>query len=102
MSLTPIPEVLKALRAGRPIVLVDDESRENEGDIVVAAEQVTPDTVNFMLTHARGYVCLAMTEQAADHLELPLQTDRNTSRFNTAFTVTIDAREGVSTGVSAQ
>jgi 3,4-dihydroxy 2-butanone 4-phosphate synthase/GTP cyclohydrolase II len=102
MSLTPIPDVLKALRAGRPIVLVDDESRENEGDIVVAAEQVTPETVNFMLTHARGYVCLAMTEQAADHLELPLQTDRNTSRFKTAFTVTIDAREGVSTGVSAQ
>jgi 3,4-dihydroxy 2-butanone 4-phosphate synthase/GTP cyclohydrolase II len=102
MSLTPIPDILKAIHAGRPVVLVDDESRENEGDVVIAAEQVTPEAVNFMLTHARGYVCLAITEQTADRLELPLQTDRNTSRFKTAFTVTIDAREGVSTGVSAQ
>ena len=102
MSLAPIPDVLGALRAGRPVVLVDDESRENEGDVVVAADHATPEAVNFMLRHARGFVCLAMTEAMADHLELPLQTDRNTSRFKTAFTVTIDAREGVSTGVSAQ
>jgi 3,4-dihydroxy 2-butanone 4-phosphate synthase/GTP cyclohydrolase II len=102
MSLTPIPDILKALKAGRPIVLVDDESRENEGDVVIAAEHATAEAVNFMLRHARGFVCLAVAEAVADHLELPLQTDRNTSRFKTAFTVTIDAREGVSTGVSAQ
>jgi len=102
MALAPIPDVLKALKAGRPIVLVDDESRENEGDVVVAAEHATPEMINFMLRHARGFVCLAMTEAMADRLDLPLQTDRNTSRYKTAFTVTIDAREGISTGVSAQ
>ncbi len=102
MSLMPIPDVLKAMQAGRMIVLVDDESRENEGDIVVAAEHATPEVVNFMLRYARGFVCLAMTEAIADHLELPLQTSRNTSPYKTAFTVTIDAREGVTTGVSAQ
>jgi 3,4-dihydroxy 2-butanone 4-phosphate synthase/GTP cyclohydrolase II len=101
MIFTPIPEVFRAIQDGRMVVLVDDESRENEGDLVIAAEKATPEAVNFMLRHARGYVCLALTEAAADRLDLPLQTSRNTSRFKTAFTVTIDAREGITTGVSA-
>jgi 3,4-dihydroxy 2-butanone 4-phosphate synthase/GTP cyclohydrolase II len=100
--LAPIPDILQAVQAGRMIVLVDDASRENEGDLVIAAEKVTPETINFMLHHARGYVCLAVTEETADRLDLPLQTDRNTSRYKTAFTVTVDAREGITTGVSAQ
>jgi 3,4-dihydroxy 2-butanone 4-phosphate synthase/GTP cyclohydrolase II len=102
MSDAPIPDVLDDLKAGRMVVLVDDESRENEGDLVIAAERVTPEAVNFMLRHARGYVCLALTEETADRLNLPLQTEQNTSRFKTAFTVSIDAREGITTGVSAQ
>lgn len=101
MSFASIPEVLEDIRAGRPIVLVDDPDRENEGDIVIAAEKITPDLINFMLTHARGWICLSMTEEKADALDLPLQATRNTARRRTAFTVTIDALEGTSTGVSA-
>lgn len=96
-----IPEALKELRAGRLIILVDDEDRENEGDLVVAAEKVTPGAVNFMAKHARGLICLAMTAQRCDELQLPPQAASNTSRFGTNFTVSIEAREGVTTGISA-
>lgn len=99
----PIPEILEDLRAGRMIVLVDDEHRENEGDLVCAAELTTPEVVNFMLREARGLLCLAMTAADCDRLELTPQTAVNTTQRGTAFTVTIDAHErfGVTTGVSA-
>jgi 3,4-dihydroxy 2-butanone 4-phosphate synthase/GTP cyclohydrolase II len=100
----PIPEILDELKAGKPIVLVDDEDRENEGDIVYAAEKITPEAINFMVTHARGVVCLALTAERCDRLRLQMQTEHNTAQLGTAFTVTIDAhkRFGVTTGVSAR
>ena len=101
MNSSSIPEILDDLRAGKFVVLVDDERRENEGDLVIAAEKVTSEAINFMLKEARGIICLALTEERADELQLPLQAPVNTSPFGTAFTVTIDARHGVSTGVSA-
>lgn len=101
MKASPVPEILEELCAGRMVVLMDDERRENEGDLVLAAEKTTPDAINFMLKNARGLICLALTEERADELHLPLQTSQNTSSLGTAFTVSIDAREGVTTGVSA-
>ncbi len=97
-----IDEALDDLRAGRMIVLADDEDRENEGDLVVAAEKVTPEIVNFMLKHGRGVLCLPLTRKRCELLNLPLQAGENTTQFGTAFTVTIDAhpRFGVTTGVS--
>lgn len=99
----PISEILDELRAGRMVILVDDEKRENEGDLVCAAEHVTPETVNFMLREARGVLCLAMTGQRCDQLGLVPQASVNTAQRGTAFTVSIDAAErfGVTTGVSA-
>jgi 3,4-dihydroxy 2-butanone 4-phosphate synthase/GTP cyclohydrolase II len=104
MPFSPIPEVLDDLKAGKPIVLLDDEDRENEGDIVYAAERVTPEAVNFMVKHARGVVCLALTPETCDRLHLHPQVERNTASLGTAFTVTVDAhkRFGVTTGVSAR
>ncbi len=98
-----IEEALAELRSGRMIVLVDDEDRENEGDLVVAAECVTPEIVNFMITYGRGVLCLPMSRSRCERLNLPLQSVQNTSRFGTAFTVTIDAQPhfGITTGVSA-
>lgn len=96
-----IPEALAELRAGRMIVLVDDEHRENEGDLVVAAEMVTPEVINFMIMHGRGLVCLALPNNDADRLGLEPQTLRNNAALGTAFTVSVDARHGISTGVSA-
>jgi len=94
---------LDALRSGRPIVIVDDESRENEGDLVVAAEHATPEIINLMAREARGLVCIAMTGRDLDRLELPMMvaTSENGSRFGSPFTVSVDARAGVSTGISA-
>jgi len=97
----PIEDILEELRAGRMIVLVDDESRENEGDLVCAAEKVTPEIINFMVHFGCGVVCLPMTEDRADALGLHPQTQNNTSPHGTAFTVTIDAAKGITTGVSA-
>src|SRR5215208_5191248 len=104
MPLSPIPEILDELRIGKPIVLVDDEDRENEGDLVYAAEKVTPEAVNFILKEARGVLCLALTGDACDRLRLHSQTEVNTASLGTAFTVSVDAhkRFGVSTGVSAR
>jgi len=96
-----IPEVLEDLRAGRMIVLVDDENRENEGDLVMAAEKVTPEAVNFMVRSACGELCLALNSAKCDALGLPLQTLDNTSKHGTNFTVTIDAARGIGTGTSA-
>src|SRR5881398_2907753 len=104
MPFSPIPEVMEDLKAGKPIVLVDDEDRENEGDLVYAAERVTPEAINFMVKQARGVVCLALTAERCDKLQLHAQVERNTAQLGTAFTVTVDAhaRFGVSTGVSAK
>jgi 3,4-dihydroxy 2-butanone 4-phosphate synthase/GTP cyclohydrolase II len=97
-----IAEAIAELQAGRMIVVVDDEDRENEGDLVIAAEMITPEAINFMATHARGLICLAITGERADALELSEMVSRNTSRGGTAFTVSIDAKgHGVSTGISA-
>ncbi len=99
--LTPITEVLDDLRQGKPVILVDDEDRENEGDIIYAAEKITPQGVNFMAKEGRGLICLCLTNEAADRLDLPPMTSKNESPFGTAFTVSIEAREGVTTGISA-
>jgi len=96
-----IAEAIAEIKAGRMIVVIDDEDRENEGDLTIAAETVTPEVINFMATHARGLICLAITQERADELELPLMAPRNTSRGGTAFTVSIDAKvRGVTTGIS--
>ncbi len=96
-----IPEALEELRQGRIIILVDDEDRENEGDFCCAAEKVTPEIINFMAKHGRGLICLSLTPERCEELNLPLQAPENTSRFGTAFCVSIDAREGITTGISA-
>lgn len=89
------------IREGRMVILVDDEDRENEGDLVVATEKITPELINFMATHARGLICLTLTEERVDRLGLPMMATNNRSPFSTAFTVSIEAREGVTTGISA-
>jgi 3,4-dihydroxy 2-butanone 4-phosphate synthase/GTP cyclohydrolase II len=96
-----VESALAAFRAGRMIVVVDDEDRENEGDLTLAAEFVTPEAINFMARFGRGLICLTLTEERADYLRLGPMTQDNTSRFGTAFTETIEAREGVTTGISA-
>jgi 3,4-dihydroxy 2-butanone 4-phosphate synthase/GTP cyclohydrolase II len=101
MPFISVPEALEEIGAGRILVVVDDEDRENEGDLTVAAEKITPEMVNFMATHGRGLICLALTPERCDHLALPLMTAQNTSNFGTAFCESIDARHGVSTGISA-
>jgi 3,4-dihydroxy 2-butanone 4-phosphate synthase / GTP cyclohydrolase II len=92
---------LEELRAGRIIILVDDEDRENEGDLVIAAEKITPEAINFMATHARGLICLSLTRRQVERLSLPMMAANNQSAYHTAFTVSIEAREGVTTGISA-
>jgi 3,4-dihydroxy 2-butanone 4-phosphate synthase/GTP cyclohydrolase II len=108
MSATPktspfaaVEDAIEEIRAGRFVVVVDDEDRENEGDLVIAAQFATPEAINFMATHGRGLICLCLTEERCDELELRPMTDNNESRFETAFTVSIEAREGVTTGISA-
>ena len=101
MPFASIEEALAELRAGRMIVVVDDADRENEGDLTLAAEKVTPEAINFMAKHGRGLICLAMTEQRLDHLRIPLVTRDNTALLGTAFCQPIDAAAGVSTGISA-
>jgi 3,4-dihydroxy 2-butanone 4-phosphate synthase / GTP cyclohydrolase II len=99
--MTDVAGALEEIKAGRMIVVVDDEDRENEGDLTLAAEFVTPEAINFMARHGRGLICLALTEERADYLRLGPMTQQNSSRFGTAFTETIEAREGVTTGISA-
>ncbi|HVI58909.1 MAG TPA: 3,4-dihydroxy-2-butanone-4-phosphate synthase [Luteimonas sp.] len=101
MSFAPIPELLEEIRAGRMVVIVDDEDRENEGDLIMAAELVRPSDVNFMVTHARGLVCLSLTRERCAQLGLPPMVRDNTSAHHTNFTVSIEAAEGVTTGISA-
>ena len=101
MTLATIEEAVADIRDGRMIIIVDDEDRENEGDVVCAAEKVTPEIINFMARHARGLICLPLTEERCDELHLTTQVADNTSYLGTAFTVSIDARRGITTGISA-
>src|SRR5579871_2833500 len=101
MTFASIPEAIDEFRAGRMLVVVDDEDRENEGDLTMAAEAITPEAINFMATHGRGLICLALAPERCDALHLPLMSAMNTSRFGTAFCESIDASDGVSTGISA-
>jgi 3,4-dihydroxy 2-butanone 4-phosphate synthase / GTP cyclohydrolase II len=101
MPFASIPDALEDFKAGRMLVVVDDEDRENEGDLTVAAEFITPELINFMAVHGRGLICLALAPEICDRLQLPLMSARNTSQFGTAFCEAIDAREGVTTGISA-
>ncbi len=102
MQFNTVQEVVDDLRQGKMIILIDDENRENEGDIILAAEKVTPVAVNFMLTHARGILCLAINAERAEELDLYPMVSNNTSNFQTPFTVSIDARDGITTGVSSK
>jgi 3,4-dihydroxy 2-butanone 4-phosphate synthase / GTP cyclohydrolase II len=101
LPFTDVLDAIEEIRAGRMIVVVDDEDRENEGDLTLAAEKVTPEAINFMAKHGRGLVCLAMTEERLEHLNIGPMTAENTSQYGTAFCEAIDARQGVTTGISA-
>ena len=96
-----IEDAIEAIRAGRMIIVIDDEDRENEGDLTIAAEKITPEAINFMARYGRGLICMSMTAERLDQLELPLMVNQNTTTFNTAFCVSIEAKHGVSTGISA-
>lgn len=101
MPIAKIEAALEDIRQGKMVILIDDEDRENEGDLTMAAEKVTPEAINFMAREGRGLICLSLTEERADHLDLPLMVRDNSSSFGTAFTVSIEARRGVTTGISA-
>jgi len=100
-AISPIEEIIEEARQGRVFILVDHEDRENEGDLVIPADAATPEVINFMATHGRGLICLPLTAERVEHLGLPMMSTFNSSRHETAFTVSIEAREGVSTGISA-
>jgi 3,4-dihydroxy 2-butanone 4-phosphate synthase / GTP cyclohydrolase II len=99
--LSTVPEIVAELKAGRMVILIDEEDRENEGDLVLAAEFVTPEAINFMAKHARGLICLTLTQERCEQLQIPLMTSSNRSGFGTNFTLSIEAAEGVTSGISA-
>ncbi|WP_457575100.1 bifunctional 3,4-dihydroxy-2-butanone-4-phosphate synthase/GTP cyclohydrolase II [Desulfolithobacter sp.] len=101
MAVSPIEEVIEDIKAGKMIILVDDEDRENEGDLCMAAEAVTPEAINFMATYGRGLICLAMSPDIIEQLQLPMMVQNNQSQYGTGFTISIEARTGVTTGISA-
>jgi 3,4-dihydroxy 2-butanone 4-phosphate synthase / GTP cyclohydrolase II len=101
MPLATIEEAIKEIRRGRMVILMDDKDRENEGDLCMAAEKITPDAINFMATHGRGLICLPLTEESVRHLGISMMVSENTSPFGTAFTVSVDAAFGITTGISA-
>jgi 3,4-dihydroxy 2-butanone 4-phosphate synthase/GTP cyclohydrolase II len=101
MKFNTIEEAIAEIRKGKMVILVDDEDRENEGDLTMAAEAVTPEAINFMAKHGRGLICLSLTPERVDHLQLPMMTTDNTSSFGTAFTISVEAKKGVTTGISA-
>ena len=101
MKFNTIEEALEDIKKGKMVILVDDEDRENEGDLTMAAEKVTPEAINFMAKHGRGLICLSLTPERVEHLQLPMMTTDNTSSFGTAFTISIEAKKGVTTGISA-
>src|SRR3954453_1430608 len=96
-----IEDAVEAFRAGKMIIVVDDEDRENEGDLTIAAEKITPDAINFMARYGRGLICLSMTPERLDQLDVPLMVSQNTSRFETAFCVSFEAKGRTTTGISA-
>src|SRR5256886_16831153 len=100
-AFSPIEEAIDDIRQGKFVVVVDDEDRENEGDLTIAAEFATPEAINFMAKHGRGLICLALTEDRLDHRRLGMMTAPNPSKYGTAFTESIDARDGITTGISA-
>ncbi|RJO61524.1 MAG: bifunctional 3,4-dihydroxy-2-butanone-4-phosphate synthase/GTP cyclohydrolase II [Dehalococcoidia bacterium] len=102
MAFASIQEAIADIKAGKFVIVVDDESRENEGDLIIAAEKITPEAINFMAVHARGLICAPMTGQRLDELKIPLMVTENTSAHTTAFTVSVEARHGVTTGISAR
>src|SRR6266581_6210114 len=102
MPFATIQEAAELYRRGEFVIIVDDEDRENEGDLCLAAEKVTPEAINFMAKHGRGLICLALTEERCNELDLPLMVENNTSPYGTAFTVSIEARGRVTTGISAR
>ena len=97
-----VEQAVEDVKAGKMVIIVDDEDRENEGDLAIAAEKVTPEAINFMATYARGLVCVPMLAQRLKELQLPIMVQENTARLSTAFTVSVDALEGTTTGISAQ
>ncbi|UCC66764.1 MAG: 3,4-dihydroxy-2-butanone-4-phosphate synthase, partial [Deltaproteobacteria bacterium] len=99
--ISTIEEAIEDIKTGKMVILVDDEDRENEGDLTIAAEKITPEAINFMAKYGRGLICLSLTEEMVEKLRLPMMVTENTSTFGTAFTVSIDARRGVTTGISA-
>ena len=101
MAISSAQEIIDDIRQGKMVVLMDDEDRENEGDLIIAAEAITPEAINFMATHGRGLICLTLTQQRCQQLGLPLMVSDNNAQFSTAFTVSIEASEGVTTGISA-
>ncbi|HEY6010830.1 MAG TPA: 3,4-dihydroxy-2-butanone-4-phosphate synthase, partial [Nitrospirota bacterium] len=101
MKFNTIEEGIEDIKKGKMVILVDDEDRENEGDLTMAAEAVTPEAINFMAMHGRGLVCLSLTAERVEQLQLPMMTTDNTSSFGTAFTISIEAKKGVTTGISA-
>lgn len=101
MKFNTIEEALDDIKNGKMVILVDDEDRENEGDLTMAAEMITPEAINFMATHGRGLICLSLTPERVEQLQLPMMTTDNTSSFGTAFTISIEAKKGVTTGISA-
>jgi 3,4-dihydroxy 2-butanone 4-phosphate synthase/GTP cyclohydrolase II len=102
MALATIPEAVEDIKAGKIIIIVDDEGRENEGDLAIAAEKVTPEAINFMAKEARGLICMPVIGERLEELRIPMMVQDNTARFSTAFTVSIEAKHGVTTGISAQ
>ena len=102
MAISSIKDALEDIRQGKMVILCDNEDRENEGDLTMAAEKVTPEAINFMAKHGRGLICLSLTEERLQQLDLPLMVEENTSAFQTAFTVSVDAKKGISTGISAE
>jgi 3,4-dihydroxy 2-butanone 4-phosphate synthase / GTP cyclohydrolase II len=101
VAISPVEDVIADIRAGRMVILVDEEDRENEGDLVLAAEHVTPEAINFMARFGRGLICLTLTRKRCERLRLPPMATRNGTKHATAFTVSIEAAEGVTTGISA-
>jgi len=101
MGLSGITEAIEDVRAGKFVIVVDDEDRENEGDLIMAAEKVTPEAINFMAVHGRGLICVPVTGERLDELHIPMMVENNTSKFTTAFTVSVEAKHGTSTGISA-
>ena len=101
MKFNTIEEAVDDIKNGKMVILVDDEDRENEGDLTMAAESVTPEAINFMAKHGRGLICLSLTTERVTQLQLPMMTTDNTSSFGTAFTISIEAKKGVTTGISA-